>query len=470
MRDRPPTNPHGTPLFPTAQPLRAIRASRSTYGSAIRSACTPRPDSAPAPQRAAKSRASIPSRPAASANARPAAKQSPAPYESSYEPSSGAATNGPPGWAQPPSAPDVVTASRGGGSRSPGRWRSASSLPLPTSASSSTAPRWSDRKLPRGRDEHARAPRVPQRVDVARAEVDGVAARKLVPGQREVVTAGAELGPDHGDGPLARVVEVGEALALRRIDEGRVHFDPTLVELGLGGAAQLVVPEHGEELHRVGELSELDGRDRAPARRLSPRVRRADDLARARHALDRHELHPLHVTHHSRSHESMLTDAAGRALEGSCRPWRSRPSNVSTRSTVQRSFASCAAGSVRNGPRTPTRRRSSARSTRTPGWSTASICARGSSRSRRTSRSTPCGARGPSTRLAEQTANDSRPAYEELAHLTDGLPPKERAAVVLRYGYDLSYDQIAAALGSSEDAARQAASTGVRRLRKRSAT
>ena len=47
-----------------------------------------------------------------------------------------------------------------------------------------------------------------------------------------------------------------------------------------------------------------------------------------------------------------------------------------------------------------------------------------------------------------------------------GCPPKERAAVVLRYGYDLTYDQIAAALDSSPDAARQAASTGVRRLRK----
>ena len=54
--------------------------------------------------------------------------------------------------------------------------------------------------------------------------------------------------------------------------------------------------------------------------------------------------------------------------------------------------------------------------------------------------------------------------------LTDGLGPKERAAVVLRYGYDLSYDQIAAALGSSPDAARQAASTGVRRIRRRITT
>ncbi|HXG76682.1 MAG TPA: sigma-70 family RNA polymerase sigma factor [Gaiellaceae bacterium] len=65
---------------------------------------------------------------------------------------------------------------------------------------------------------------------------------------------------------------------------------------------------------------------------------------------------------------------------------------------------------------------------------------------------------------------DRRPAYRELAGLTDGLPPKERAAVVLRYGYDLTYEQIAAALGSSEDAARQAASTGVRRLRGRMTT
>jgi RNA polymerase sigma factor (sigma-70 family) len=73
----------------------------------------------------------------------------------------------------------------------------------------------------------------------------------------------------------------------------------------------------------------------------------------------------------------------------------------------------------------------------------------------------------PQSELLETAGDDERPAYEELAPLTDGLPPKERAAVVLRYGYDLSYEQIAAALGSSEDAARQAASTGVRRLRGR---
>ena len=68
--------------------------------------------------------------------------------------------------------------------------------------------------------------------------------------------------------------------------------------------------------------------------------------------------------------------------------------------------------------------------------------------------------------LEEPAVVDRRPAYEELAPLTDGLPPKERAAVVLRYGYDLGFDEIGAALGSTEQAARQAASAGVRRLRK----
>jgi RNA polymerase sigma factor (sigma-70 family) len=57
-------------------------------------------------------------------------------------------------------------------------------------------------------------------------------------------------------------------------------------------------------------------------------------------------------------------------------------------------------------------------------------------------------------------------AFREIEHLTGDLPPTERAAVVLRYGYDLPYAQIADALGSSEEAARAAASSGVRRLRR----
>jgi RNA polymerase sigma-70 factor (ECF subfamily) len=70
--------------------------------------------------------------------------------------------------------------------------------------------------------------------------------------------------------------------------------------------------------------------------------------------------------------------------------------------------------------------------------------------------------------LPELAVEDGLPPHAELGPLTDDLPPKERAAVVLRYGFDLPYDEIAAALGSSEDAARQAASSGVRRLRERS--
>jgi RNA polymerase sigma factor (sigma-70 family) len=70
--------------------------------------------------------------------------------------------------------------------------------------------------------------------------------------------------------------------------------------------------------------------------------------------------------------------------------------------------------------------------------------------------------------LPEQAVDDGEPAYVELAALADDLPQTERAAVVLRYGYDLSYADIGAALGSSADAARQAASSGVRRLRRRS--
>ena len=73
----------------------------------------------------------------------------------------------------------------------------------------------------------------------------------------------------------------------------------------------------------------------------------------------------------------------------------------------------------------------------------------------------------PAGEIPELASEDSRPPHAEIEHLADGLPQTERTAVVLRYGYDLPYTAIAAALGSTEDAARQAASAGVRRLRKR---
>ncbi len=77
------------------------------------------------------------------------------------------------------------------------------------------------------------------------------------------------------------------------------------------------------------------------------------------------------------------------------------------------------------------------------------------------------GRRRPSEEVPELAAEDGAPAYAELDHLAVSLPRTERAAVVLRYGYDLSFADIAAALGSTEEAARQAASSGVRRLRRK---
>jgi RNA polymerase sigma factor (sigma-70 family) len=75
--------------------------------------------------------------------------------------------------------------------------------------------------------------------------------------------------------------------------------------------------------------------------------------------------------------------------------------------------------------------------------------------------------RRPESLDGEPATVDERPVLAQLEHLADELPPTERAAVVLRYGFDLPYADIAAALGSTPEAARQAASSGVRRLRQK---
>ena len=73
----------------------------------------------------------------------------------------------------------------------------------------------------------------------------------------------------------------------------------------------------------------------------------------------------------------------------------------------------------------------------------------------------------PDSGVPDLSSEDERPAFAELEHLAEQLPPTERAAVVLRYGYDLDYSDIGAALGSNATAARQAASAGIRRLRRK---
>ncbi len=76
----------------------------------------------------------------------------------------------------------------------------------------------------------------------------------------------------------------------------------------------------------------------------------------------------------------------------------------------------------------------------------------------------PLGARERTSDVLDPSANLT--GLAGLDALAERLPPTERAAVVLRYRFDLSYDEIGVALEASPDAARQAASSGVRRLRR----
>lgn len=55
---------------------------------------------------------------------------------------------------------------------------------------------------------------------------------------------------------------------------------------------------------------------------------------------------------------------------------------------------------------------------------------------------------------------------ERLWAAVEALPPKQRAAVALRYGSDLPHAEIAAALDCSPEAARRSLHEGLKRLRK----
>jgi RNA polymerase sigma factor (sigma-70 family) len=64
------------------------------------------------------------------------------------------------------------------------------------------------------------------------------------------------------------------------------------------------------------------------------------------------------------------------------------------------------------------------------------------------------------------TWDDPPNADAELRTALDGLPPKQRGAVIYRYLADLSYADVAALLDSSEAAARRSAADGISNLRK----
>lgn len=71
----------------------------------------------------------------------------------------------------------------------------------------------------------------------------------------------------------------------------------------------------------------------------------------------------------------------------------------------------------------------------------------------------------PVAEMAEIPVDDPEPG-DEIWKLVGALPPKQRAAVALRYACDLPHAEIAAALGCSPEAARRSLHEGMKRLRK----
>ncbi len=73
----------------------------------------------------------------------------------------------------------------------------------------------------------------------------------------------------------------------------------------------------------------------------------------------------------------------------------------------------------------------------------------------------------PVAEVAETGAHEPEPELDNGVWAAVGaLPPKQRAAVALRYACDLPHAEIAAALGCSPEAARRSLHEGMKRLRK----
>jgi RNA polymerase sigma factor (sigma-70 family) len=232
--------------------------------------------------------------------------------------------------------------------------------------------------------------------------------------------------------------------------------------------AELVGAEEAEEVRVAREPRELDRSDASSTGRLLPRLHSRCDFAGARHGADAQELDPLHMPDDGHVHDVTLTDAADQALQGMMEavatpipPFerfyvehrdvvlgflRRRLGRQAAEDAFQETFlrALRAYDRLEHGEHLRA-------------W-VLTIAARLAIDTGRRTR--PAGGQ-----LPELPVEDGRPAYAEIEHLADALPPTERAAVVLRYAYDLAYVDIAAALGSTPEAARQAASSGVRRLR-----
>ena len=71
----------------------------------------------------------------------------------------------------------------------------------------------------------------------------------------------------------------------------------------------------------------------------------------------------------------------------------------------------------------------------------------------------------PAAGIDHAASLDARDLLREVADFVEGLPPKQRAALTLRKYHELEYAEIAAALGSSEAAARASVHAALRKLR-----
>ena len=67
--------------------------------------------------------------------------------------------------------------------------------------------------------------------------------------------------------------------------------------------------------------------------------------------------------------------------------------------------------------------------------------------------------------LPEVPVHDPEPGDDEAWARVRELPPKQRAAVLLRYAGDLSHREVATVLRCSEEAARRSAHEGLKKLR-----
>jgi RNA polymerase sigma factor (sigma-70 family) len=72
---------------------------------------------------------------------------------------------------------------------------------------------------------------------------------------------------------------------------------------------------------------------------------------------------------------------------------------------------------------------------------------------------------GDAPEVADPRAERERKDEPGIWRLVAALPPKQRSAVALRFALDLPHREIAATLGTSEEAARRNVHEGVKRLR-----